>query len=461
MKRNILTITLLAALLQIFPHNLGAQGSALATGYFNDGYIYKNRINPALTANMSYTQFPALNLFVSSQSSLALKDFIFFDQIKDGKYQTFFSPGLPAETALRVIRPVNEMSFSLDDAIWSGGFWSKSGRIFTTVECGVHVDEYSKLPYDLFALLRNAAPDGSYSLANTCGSGSASSYLSLGMSFRLGSKVRFGYRVKFMNSLASASVNVGRMDIFVPSADSQNGLWSASGSVDIKYQLPFTIEENGNMDGFFNDPDFLKDRTVHVLRNAFRSFGISGDLGINIDILDWLAVSASVNDLGVMSYGDVYSVSLDFDLNSADGVKPDGIYTVRNNGVTHKCAAMPDFYAHAGLQIRIPVYQKISFGALYSQRFSPNASSGWWETRLSLNYDLLKWLSLSASYANGTYGNQLGAMLTLHTKGLNLFVGADSIPFQYISNGMAYDSLTCALHFGLAFQFGRYFGRYN
>ncbi len=458
-NHNILKTIVLAAVICTVPHMLAAQGSALATGYFNDGYIYKNRINPALTANMSYTQFPALNVFLSSQSTLALKDFIFFDQIKNGKYQTFFSPGLPAEIALRGIRPLNEMNFSFDDAIWSGGFWSRKGRIFTTVECGIHVDEYSRLPYDFFSLLRNAAPDGRYSLANTYGDAGASTYLSLGMSFRLGSRIRLGYRVKFMNSLASASVNVGRMDIFVPSADSQSSSWSAKGSVDIRYQFPFTMEENGNADDFFTDPDFLRDRTVHVLRNAFRSFGISGDLGINIDIFDWLAVSASINDLGFMTYGDVHDISLDFDLNSQDGVRPDGIYTVRDNGITHKCAAMPDFYAHAGLQIRIPVYQKISFGALYSQRFSP-AAAEWWETRLSLNYDLLKWLSLSASYANGTYGNQLGAMLTLHTTGLNLFAGADSIPFRYMSNGMAYDRLTCAVHFGLAFQFGRYFGRY-
>ena len=116
--------------------------------------------------------------------------------------------------------------------------------------------------------------------------------------------------------------------------------------------------------------------------------------------------------------------------------------------------------AHAGVELRLPFYQRLSVGALGTYRFDGPYS--WWEARGSVNWALFRWLSFSASYAQSSYGESYGGAVNFHPNGLNIFVGLDSYkPLLNLSKQyIPIDSFNTTLAVGVNFAFGKYHGRF-
>ena len=229
-----------------------------------------------------------------------------------------------------------------------------------------------------------------------------------------------------------------------------------------------------------NGIDILSDneKIIEAALNA-RNFGAALDLGFTYDIFNWLTVSASVTDLGGVRWSglsklgsDAYSVEYsgfdnigneDQDVEATLSDLGDELIEMIQPKVMstdNTLIEMLSMTAHAGLELRLPFYKRLSAGLLGTYRYDGPYS--WWEARASLNWALFRWLSFSGSYAQSTYGESYGGAINFHPNVLNIFVGIDSfkpalnVTDQYIP----IDSFNTNLAIGVNIAFGKYHGRF-
>ena len=86
---------------------------------------------------------------------------------------------------------------------------------------------------------------------------------------------------------------------------------------------------------------------------------------------------------------------------------------------------------YLGAEYRMPFYDRLSLGALYSGRFG--SGYGRQTGRVSLNWNPLDFLSMSTSASLNRLGESFGFALNLHPAGVNLLIGCDYIPFHGVS----------------------------
>ncbi len=453
------------------------------TGYFNDGYVYKHKLNPAATPNQSYIAVPALGgVYAGANSNLSYSSFLYPELANGGKIPTLLSPSIHWTDIEKKFANVNPLRLNADVNLFSAGFHNAKGTVYTTVDADLKLGVRASLPKEIFAMLKigekgnlgNALPlDKSYQINNLKFNLGAHAQIAVGQSYSIGSMVKVGYKVKYLTSFASADMNLNQLNV----------QFKKPAGVD---EVTMHIKGDGNMytmnipvkyavapeRGISIDTDALNPKNIaSMVGNAFGSFGFAADLGIVVDIYDWLQVSASVNDLGVMTYKKVQNGALKADSGDiiinptgSDIKKEDLLNDLLNfqagdPATMDRTSEMMACTAHAGVQVRIPQYQKVSFGALYSQQFDKDY--GWWEIRGSVNYDVVKIFSVSAAYAYGKFGSQLGALASVHFTGFNFFLGVDNIPFQYTTKMIPFDSANVAIHTGITFLFGKYHGRYG
>ena len=445
---------------------VSAQNIALSTGYFNDGYVSKHFQNPAFTPDRGYFSFPILgNEVISVTSSLKAQN-LFFPT--DGGLATFLSPKVSVETAMAGIAKANPLNLSLNQNILSFGFFNKKGTIFTSIDLGARVNANVMLPYDLFAIAKGGDAFGGgkdYSLTGMDVSAAAHAELSLGQSYAIGKKVHFGYRAKFLVGLADVSAHFDKFD-----ATLNSSLWNIDAKASLKYNgIAFGTTDEGYIDftQFAISPDFFPDLK--------RNLGFAFDLGLSYDIFSWLQLSVSAQDLGMIFYHNYCTANSEatMSLGTEEGSETINEFLDEFTKLTQfKPGATQDVSkimlpstVRAGLQIRIPTYEKVSFGALYTHKIQ-NIYSGW-EIRASFNYDICRALSFSASYAYttpivnaGFHEHQLGALLNLHAPGFNFFIGADNIPISYSVQGIPLSTASTTVNFGINFMVGKYHGRY-
>ena len=81
-----------------------------------------------------------------------------------------------------------------------------------------------------------------------------------------------------------------------------------------------------------------------------------------------------------------------------------------------------------GAEYKVPVYEKLSFGFLFTHSFQKHHS--WSEGRFSANLTPVSWFDAAVSAAFSTYGTSMGWLVNFHPKGFNLFLGSDFMIFK-------------------------------
>jgi len=136
-----------------------------------------------------------------------------------------------------------------------------------------------------------------------------------------------------------------------------------------------------------------------------------------------------------------------------------------------KWEQMP-YRVNGGVELRVPFYQRLSVGALYTfygSKFAFNTN----DLRLSANWTPLNFLSASVSTRLGDKFKVFGAAINLHPSLFNLFVGVDavSVPLNLVNIGpllgdsvpasvkkyalMPADDLNLNAYVGLSFALGK------
>lgn len=474
MKKILYTIVAAACALFSSYVPAGAQQN-FRTGYFLDGYAYRYRLNPAFQGERGYFAFPvAGRTEIGVQSSLALSDL--FYPTGNGQLATFLHPDVPASDVLARINDNNRLGLNIDMGILSAGF--RTGKCYHTIDISTKTGLNMNLPGTLFEFAKNGAAGGrsQYDIGNLGARLDSRMEIAYGFSRSVTDNIYVGARLKFLVGLARMSVIMDRMSLEM---SEQQWAVSASGSMTTSGMLAFKTKgeaEISDSPAYDNMMSFEPDESMLQGINL-SSFGAAADLGVTWKFLRYFTFSASVLDLGFMSWGNTMKaatpdISWKFDGFGNDIFGEDSPsfgeqlesmsedllnafnFERRQSGI--KSAEMISMTAHIGLEARMPFYEKMSLGLLGTRRFDGRYS--WTEGRLALNLAPVKWFGLTGNYAFSDFGHSVGAALSFHMKGFNFCLGTDSfLPLMNVTpQFVPISNWNTNVTFSLTTAFGKY-----
>ncbi len=465
--------------------NVASAQTQMRSAYFLDGYNFRHQMNPAFAGARSYFSLPALGYTnIGISSNLGIDTFLY--PTADGGLTTFMNRSVDSRTFLGKLDKNNYLSTDVSTSVFSIGAWGKRNG-FTTVECNVKANVSLNLPYDLFSFMKTIGEQQHYDISNLGVRARTYMEWSLGHTQRVSDRLSVGGKVKILLGLASADVRIKSL-----SADMNAEKWSIKAQGDARVSagnyLKFpTNAETGVTDApaagiNYDAVDFDFENIFHNsgIGGFIGGYGVAFDLGASFEIIRGLTVSAAVLDLGFINwkastfattgtntweFTGFEDVTLDSESENsignqfshlADGMED--LIQLQKEGVPHKFNEMLAATLNVGLEYKMPFWEGLSVGALSSTRIQGPYT--WTEGRFSVNVAVGNWLSASGSYGISKFGSTFGAVLNLHCRALNFFLGTDSLVCHYapvagvgsMTVNVPYRKLNVGLNFGLSFN---------
>lgn len=483
MKKRILTYIAAASFAILCSCTEAMAQQNFRTGYFLDGYAYRYKFNPAFQGERGYFALPVIGRTgIGIESSLAMSDLIY--PVSDGKLVTFLHPDVQASEFMRGISNVNKLAANIDMGILSTGF--RSGKSYHTIDMSLRADVGINLPGSIFEFAKNGSSAGrtAYDINNLGAKLDSRFEIAYGYSRSISKNIYVGARIKFLLGGARASVLMDRMTVEMSEnrwAVRGSGNLVTSGMLAFKTKAVAGTSDSPSSDNIIAFEPYLSmfegpGETGNLLGNL-SNFGAAADLGITWNFLRYFTLSASVLDLGFMSWSNTsraYAPDEPWEFSGfGDNIGSEGSLSLgeqlegmgkdllnalsferREAGL--RSAESLAMTVHVGLEARMPFYERMSFGLLGTHRFDGLYS--WTEGRVSLNLSPLKWLSITGNYAISDFGHSAGAAVSLHTKGFNLCIGTDSfLPFTNVTpQFVPIDNWNTNVILSMSFAFGKY-----
>ncbi len=438
-----------------------AMAQTLNSAYFTEDYQFRHTMNPAFANERSYVSIPALgNINVKVQGNFGYEDIIMpnpmYPSESEKRMTTFMNPYIPVATALDGLSTGNNRIIGdVGVTLLSGGFKAWGG--YNTVEVNSKTSFGVSLPYGLFEFAKNIG-NNNYDIGDINVNAQSYVELALGHSRQINDKLRLGAKLKLLFGVARADLLMKDMKAEFASEDK----WIVSGEA----------QANVSMKGFAYKQEtadykeegrgqYQRINDVDIDGAGLGGFGMAVDLGGVYKINDDWTVSASLLDLGFISWSnDMQAVNI------SDRFEFGGFHDVavtRDRG-GEKLSEKSDRYADQlkefanlrdngdqggrttgiGMTINLageytlPVYRKIKFGALSSTRI--RGAYTWTEGRLSANYTPLKWLDGGVSFAVNSFSTSMGWVINIHPKGYNFFIGMDHLLGKMSKEGIPLSS---------------------
>ena len=437
MKKASFSFIILAGLLLCFRPGLAAQD--LETGYFLGGNPYAFRLNPAFQSERSIFSLGLGQTGLGTWSNLGFSTLLYSD-VSDGHVYTFLNDRVNASEFLRKIKKSNTLDIDARVNLLTLGFWA--GDRFYTLDFNVRSLNSLAVPYDVFSFWKEGAETrNEYDFSGLGLRSQTFAEAAFGWSKNFDDVFNIGFRLKGlvggleMNALArnmKLSMSDDRWEV-----RTQSYLYASSPS------LTYSLDEDGNPDP----------ATISLNGNHWGPAGFGGavDLGASWNVLPYLTLSASVLDLGAVRWnreiqfvspessyawapsesGESDSEDWSAEFNEAlNGLS--GVFRFNKDAaVTGAALEMLPFQVYLGAEFRMPFYDRLSLGALYSGRIG--SGYGRQTGRISLNWTPLDFLSMSTGTTLNRLGESIGFALNLHPAGINLTVGCDYLPFYCVS----------------------------
>ena len=436
----------------------------LRTGYFLDGYIYKYKLNPALAADRGYFALPVVGYTSAAlETNLNMSNFLY--PTEDGLLTTFLSPSISAEQVMKGLQTANPLNLNADISVFSFGFHTK--KSFNTIDISVKADARLNIPGQLFSWMKEDASN--LDLSNLGLNADARVELAYGYSRKIGNNIRVGARVKLLAGLAKARFQMEKLNLTMTEEE-----WRVEASGNGYISAPVQFGDSSVESITVMDKEQLTSMKLSDL-----NLGAAVDLGVSVDVLKYITLSASISDLGFIKWNNVNRLTSptyqwsydgfigigneDVDIQDQLGTMGDELLDLTSPTVTAGNDKLTDYLsmmAHVGVELRVPFWQRLSVGALGTARLDGIYS--WYEARASVNLALFRWLSFTGNYAYSTYGESYGGAVNFHPAGLNIFIGLDSFkPLMNLSKQyIPVDSFNTTLAVGVNFSIGKYHGRF-
>lgn len=304
---------------------LSANAQFLRTSYFMEGTHYRQQLNPALTPTKGYFNLPvigAVNATVGS-TSLGYQDII--DIIDDGD-DFYTKPDF-----MNRLKDNNKLNVNFSTEILSAG-WYK-GKNFWSFNIGLRTDIGANLTKNMFTFLNEMETveenwrNSNYDISGQQLNINAYTEIGLGLSRQINSRLTVGARVKALLGIGNMELKLNRvaMSANLPS-EQQINQWSsesywnsmtpsqaAQAAQELKdkfnnYHANLTVgaELKSSFKGLElqeeEGKDYVTDFDFDSGKLGIAGYGFGIDLGASYKILDNLTVSASVLDLGFISW---------------------------------------------------------------------------------------------------------------------------------------------------------------
>ena len=304
---------------------LSANAQFLRTSYFTEGTHYRQQLNPALTPTKGYFNLPvigAVNATVGS-TSLGYQDII--DIIDDGD-DFYTKPDF-----MNRLKDNNKLNVNFSTEILSAG-WYK-GKNFWSFNIGLRTDIGANLTKNMFTFLNEMETveenwrNSNYDISGQRLNINAYTEVGLGLSRQINSRLTVGARVKALLGIGNMELKLNKvaMNANLPN-DAEITKWSsesywssmtpsqaAQAAQELKdkfnnYHANLTVgaELKSSFKGLElkeeEGKDYVTDFDFDSGKLGIAGYGFGIDLGASYKILDNLTVSASVLDLGFISW---------------------------------------------------------------------------------------------------------------------------------------------------------------
>jgi len=434
MNKLVKSIIATIALMGVLP--VSAQFTA--SGYFNDGYLYRHEMNPAISNEQSYIAMPGIsNVDVAMRSNIGVKDVLFN---RNGKTTTFLNPNVTADEFLKNVNDKNRTTVDAKVQILGVGFKGFNG--YNHVGINVRTNVSTIIPGSLLRLAKEGVENKTYDISDFKAHADAYTEIALGHSHKINDHLDVGATLKIILGGANVDAEFNKAQL-----ELNEDQWQAVTNAKVQASIKgLTYKEETKMrgpDGRQTPHTYIND--LDVKHTGLNGFGLGLDLGAVYTLDDSWRFSASLLDLGFISWsnnmvastnGDksfttnAYLFNVDDDApNSFDnemdrlGEGLAGLYELQNNGDAGSRTTGLAATMNLGAEFTLPTYKDLSFGLLNTTRIHGKYS--WTDFRLSANWHTGKLFSASANFAVGTYGASFGWMLNLHPNGFNLFLASD------------------------------------
>ena len=412
------------------------------TGYFLGGNPFAYRLNPAFQSERNIISIGLGQTGAGAWSNLGVSTLLYPGN--DGKLYTFMNDRVSSQEFLGKIHRSNSVDADLHLNVLTVGFWSND--TFMTVDVNLRSLNAASAPYDLFRFLKEGTQNTtSFDMSGIGIRSKTFGEVAFGWSRRFTDGISFGFRAKALVGVLEAEMQMKNLQLTL---NDERWEVAAQGEVNLSSpSLSVQSEPDGELD--FGSVDFS---------GGFKGpagYGAAVDLGVSWDALPLLTLSASLLDFGTIrwnreirgttpesSYAWVPSENAAIDpVSGEDNVFEQeidkakdalsGLFKFKEAGGGRPAFDLLPFRFNLGAEFRMPFYERLSVGALYTARGA--AAFGRHTGRFSVNWDPLDFLSLSTGTTLNKLGESFGFALNLHPNGVNLMVGCDYIPFSCVN----------------------------
>lgn len=464
MRTHVLATILSGAFALFFITGATAQTQNSRSSYFLEGSTYRHELNPAFMGERGYVSFPGLgNLTIGAQSTGGVGDFIF--KKSNGDLITFMHEEVTSKEFLKGLPKRLKVNANIDESILSTGFYAWGG--FNTIGISVKSNTNVFMPDELFKFMKNgiASEAGSrYNVKNVNIVSTNYAEIAFGHAREVNDRLTVGAKVKALVGLAKATMHIDELDILasqdkwtitpknaelymsakgliIPTKDETGNYESNDYTIGQDGERTDQLKEGTKNQISYDDIDFNDDNLGPT------GFGMAIDLGATYKLNDEWTFSASLLDLGFISWKNTTKGTMTKDF-SFDGfteisVKDDGSngkdkldkqidqlgddladlakFDKVGEGLKRTTALAATL--HFGAQYTLPTYDRLNFGLLSTTRIQ--GSHSWTEARVSANIAPISWFEASLNYALSNFGSDAGIMLNFHPRGFNFFIAAD------------------------------------
>lgn len=455
---------------------LSLSAQVLRTGYFMEGYPFRHLMNPALKVESNYVSIPVLgNLYVETRGNVGLNNFLY--PYDDGQLTTFMNRRVDADDFLKGLKRNNRIGADLNVTLFAAGFQAWGG--FNTVDISVRSSVDANLPRGLFEFMKLGMYEKqvSYEMGGLSLASDNYVQLALGHSRQLGETLRVGGKLKVLLGAGSARVKVDNM---VVQLAEDKWMVRAEGDmlVSVKGMQVATKSETGKVASNAPEADLVDWGSWKIAGAGLAGAGVAADFGVAYDWGDNFTVSASVLDLGFVSWRHTVCAATSnepwlFDGfhdiamtdNDADGDKPlevqleelgqdiEKYVSFHRTETAASRIGMLGATVNLGVDYVFPLYDKLHFGLLSTMRI--HGEYGWSEGRISANVFPLKWLDAGISCGFSTFGTSVGWILNFHPRRLNFFIGMDCLPGRITPQGIPVGKANTGISFGCNVLLGK------
>lgn len=457
----------MAAALTLAAATLPTSAQELRTSYFMETSNYRHQMNPALLDSPYFGMFFS-NINLGMTGNIGAKQFIFDTNGLDGytgnyRYTTFMDPNVDAKTFLNKLHDKNRFDLYLNYNLFSVGFKAWGG--VNLLELNLHSNTNLTLPKGLFEFAKTAGEKEHYEFGGLGMRTQNYMEIALGHSRDINKQWRVGGKLKFLLGAAYADFTADKVTL-----DMTEDYWRVQSDAQLKASLMKcdVIHEDPSKNSTDGRPRI---KELDNFGFSLPGFGMALDLGATYKPIKDLTLSLAITDLGFISWKNTHHASSqgDYTFDGFDNIYIGGdkeqtediedqfdkigddleeMFSVYDDGMKKATQALAATI-NVGAEYKLPAYDKLKFGFLYTSRIHGKYS--WHQGMLNIGVRPAKWFECNVNGAVTSTGVTAGGALSFKAPHFNFYIASDRFFSKMGKQGVPLNSSNGNITLGMTF----------